>query len=56
MVFAPQFLGGTYEYPYEIDYFRTYRVVWQRFAKIGPGTSKNRWMESLPLSQATVTR
>jgi len=29
----------------EIDYFKTYRVVWQSFAKIGPGTSKNRWTE-----------
>jgi len=34
-------LGGRYELPYEIQYFRTRRVVWQRFPKIGPGTSKN---------------
>jgi len=42
------------------NYFRAYRVVWQNFANIGPGTSKNRWTEkkeetrvkykSLPLS------
>ena len=30
---------------WEIEYFRTHRIVWQSFAKIGPGTSKNRWWE-----------
>jgi len=34
-------IWSTYEHPY-----RTYHVVWQRFTKIGQGTSKNPWMEN----------
>ena len=53
-VFLPlKFLGGTYEHPYMIKYFRTHRVVWQSFAKIGPGMSKNLWWEKRKLNNVT---
>ena len=63
--FSPlKFVRGHVRIPLEeINYFRTYRVVWQSFAKIGPGTSKIRWTEKykkhdqniIPLSPATKT-
>jgi len=39
-----KFVRGHVQTPLEeINYFSTYRVVWQSFAKIGPGTSKIWW-------------
>jgi len=60
-----KFLGARMNTSIRGRLFQAYRVVWQSFAKIGPGTSKNRWTakkekiarpkhSSLPLSRATV--
>ena len=47
--FSPlKFVRGHVRTPLqEINYFSTYRVVWQSFAKIGPGTSKIWWTEKI---------
>jgi len=39
-VFALKFLGDTYKHPTGHINFRTYCIVWQRFAKIGSGRRK----------------